>query len=146
MLFFVGLFYGISTIYAQTPGESQKPVIDVQKEWPVIEGLIDQYSKYLLNGDSLSIVAMYASDGMMGCKKGDEILASAGSWIRNGIKNDSRHVTFETVTLSADGELLIETGIGDGRSDSGELKYTFRYLVVWKKEEGNWKLYRDIGL
>jgi len=120
--------------------------VDAGKEKPVIESLVNQYAQYLLDGDSAAIAAMYASDGMFGCKKGAEILSSAGSWIRSGIKNDSRHVTFNTVTLNADGELLIETGTGEGRSDKGELKYTFRYLVVWKKEDGVWKLYRDFGL
>jgi ketosteroid isomerase-like protein len=69
-----------------------------------------------------------------------------GGWIRNGIKGDARHVLFKTTTLTADGELLSEIGTAEGRSDNGELKYSFRYLVVWKKENGIWKLYRDVGL
>jgi ketosteroid isomerase-like protein len=146
LLFCVGLLCCISGLRAQNSIESQKPVLDVQKERPVIQNLINLYSKYLLEGDSISIAAMYASDGMMGCKKGPEILSSAGSWIRSGIKNDSRHVTFKTVTLTADEGLLVETGKAEGRSDKGELKYSFRYLVVWKKEEGTWKMYRDIGI
>jgi ketosteroid isomerase-like protein len=89
---------------------------------------------------------MYAKNGMMVCARGDEIISKAGGWIRSGIKNDSRHLTFKTVTMNADGDLLIVTGTAEARSDSGELKYTFRYLVVWKKEDGVWKLYRDFGL
>lgn len=69
-----------------------------------------------------------------------------GKWIRNAIKNDSRNVTFKTNTLTADGDLLIETGTGEIKSDAGVIKSIFRYLVVWKKEDGVWKLYRDIGL
>jgi len=134
-------------LFAQTSADT-KPVsgIDVQKERPVIESMDVLYSKYLLEGDSVGIASLYASDGMMGCKTGDEILSFAGSWIRRGIKNDSRHVTFKITTLTADGDLLIETGTAEGRSDAGELKYTFRYLVVWKKENETWKLYRDFGL
>ena len=146
ILMSVVFFCLMSTILAQTSDEIKQAIVDPDKERPVIENLINQYSKYLLEKDSVSIAEMYASDGMMGCKKGPEILSSAGSWIRNGIKNDSRHVTFNTVTLTADNELLIETGTAEGRSDMGELKYTFRYLVVWKKEEDTWKLYRDVGL
>jgi ketosteroid isomerase-like protein len=135
-----------STIHAQSVNETKSVVIDVKKERPVIESRDALYAKYLLEGDSLSIAAMYASDGMIGCKKGSEILSSVGSWIRSNIKDDSRNVTFKTVTLNAAGDLLIETGIGEGRNDKGDLKYTFRYLVVWKKEDGVWKLYRDVGL
>ena len=139
LLISFGLLCQISVTHAQT-------TVDVEKERPQIEALGKLYSKHLLEGDSVSVAAMYASDGMMGCKKGTEILSSAGSWIRNGIKNDSRHVTFKINTLTADGEFLIETGSAEGRSETGELKYTFSYVVVWKKEDGVWKLYRDIGL
>jgi ketosteroid isomerase-like protein len=99
-----------------------------------------------LEGDSVSIAEMYASDGMMGCTRGEKIISKAGEWIRSDIENDSRHITFKTVTLNADGELLIETGTAEARSDAGDLKYNFRYLVVWKNEDGVWKLYRDFGL
>ena len=98
--------------------------VNVEKERPVIESRDALYSKYILEGDSVAIAAMYASDGMLGCKKGDEILSSTGSWITNSIKNDSRHVTFKTFTLTADGELLIENGTAECSSDKDELKYT----------------------
>jgi ketosteroid isomerase-like protein len=141
------ILFNVNTfIQAQNTDEEKQVVLNVEKERPVIENLIKQYSKYLLAGDSVSIAAMYAKDGSIGCKKGPEILSAAGSWIRSGIKNDSRHVTFKTTTLTADGDLLIETGVAEGRNEYGELKYTFRYLVVWKMENGKWKLYRDIGL
>ena len=129
----------ISSIHAQTS-------VDAETERPAIENRLNQYSKYLLAGDSVSLAAMYATDGMMGCAEGAEILSFTGRWVRSAIKGDTRHVTFKSTTLTTDGELLVETGKAEGRSDSGELKYTFRYLVVWKKEDGFWKLYRDIGL
>lgn len=126
--------------------DSKTTAIDVQKERHVIESLNNQYSKYLLEGDSVSIAAMYDSKGTIAGKKGSEILSTVGRWIRNGIKNDSRHITFKTVTLNTDGDLLIETGKAEARSEKGEFKYKFRYLVVWKKEDGTWKLYRDVPL
>lgn len=113
---------------------------------PIIESRVALYAKYLLEGDSVLIAEMYASDGMMGCARGDKIISKVGEWIRSDVENDSRHLTFKTVTLNADGNLLIETGTAEARSDAGELKYTFRYLVVWKNEDGVWKLYRDFGL
>jgi ketosteroid isomerase-like protein len=112
----------------------------------MIERRLDEYSKYLLAGDSVSLAAMYAENAAIGCKKGPEILAAMGGWVRSGIKNNSRHVAFKTSSLTADGELLSEIGTAESRSDQGELKSTFRYLVVWKKEDGTWKLYRDIAL
>ena len=141
------LLYFNSAAIAQTkepdPSLSAEDVAELR---PIIESRGDLYAKYLLEGDSVSIAAMYAKDGMMVCARGEEIISKAGGWIRNGIKNDSRHLTFNITTLNADGNLLIETGTAEARSDAGELKYTFRYLCVWKEEDGVWKLYRDFGL
>ena len=136
MLAFLG---PVTIVNAQTP-------IDVEKERPVIESRDAEFSKYILEADSVALANMYTKDAQFGTLKGAEIPPALGKWIRNSIKNDSRNVTFKTVTLTADGELLVETGTGEVRSNAGELKSTFRYLVVWKKEDGVWKLYRDIGL
>lgn len=129
----------ISAIHAQT-------TIDVEKERSVIESRDKEFAKYILEGDSVALANMYTKDAQFGTLKGAEIPPALGKWVRNALKNDSRNVTFKTSTLTADGELLIETGIGEVRSDAGQLKSTFRYLVVWKKEDEVWKLYRDIGL
>ena len=129
-----------------TESDSSLTAAEVTELRPIIESRIALYSKYLLESDSVSIAAMYASDGMMGCTRGEKIISKVGEWIRSDVENDSRHLTFKTVTLNADGNLLIETGTAEARSDAGDLKYNFRYLVVWKNEDGVWKLYRDFGL
>lgn len=140
-----GLLCMISAIHAQNANEGKQAAINVKKARTVIENLGKQYSKYLLEGDSVSIAAMYATKGMMGCKKGPEILSAVGGWIRSLRKNNT-HFTFNTVTLNTAGDLLIETGKATARNDKGQLQYTFRYLLVWKKEAGTWKIYRDFGL
>jgi ketosteroid isomerase-like protein len=139
ILAIIGLLYWGSVVNAQT-------AIDIEKEKPVIESRDKEFSKYIFEGDSIALANMYTKDAQFGTLKGAEIPTALGKWIRNAIKNDSRNVTFKMVTLNADGELLIETGTGEVRSDAGQLKSTFHYLVVWKKEDGTWKLYRDIGL
>ena len=140
------LYCNSIAIAQTTESDSSLTAAEVAELRPIIESRIALYSKYLLESDSVSIAGMYASDGMMGCTRGEEIISKAGEWIRSDIENDSRHITFKTVTLNADGNLLIETGTAEARSDAGELKYNFRYLVVWKNEDGVWKLYRDFGL
>lgn len=141
------VLYCNSIVIAQTT-ESDSSLTDeeIVELRPIIESRVTLYAKYLLESDSVSIAAMYASDGMMGCARGEKIISKVGEWIRSDIENDSRHLTFKTITLNADGDLLIETGIAEARSDAGALKYTFRYLVVWKDEDGVWKLYRDFSL
>ena len=66
--------------------------------------------------------------------------------IRNSIKNDSRNIVYTTTSLSTDPEFLVELGKYELKDNKGNLKGNGKYLVVWKNENGNWKLYRDIGL
>lgn len=140
------LYYNSIVIAQTTEYDSLLSAEKVAELRHIIESRVALYSKYLLEGDSVSIAAMYAKDGMIGCTSGEEIISKVGKWIRSDIENDSRHLTFKTITNNADGDLLIQTGTAEARSDAGELKYTFRYLVVWKNEDGVWKLYRDFGL
>lgn len=134
-------------ITAQSAEFSSVPTpADIEKMKPVIESRDKQFSAYFLAGDSSALANMYTTDAQFGTVKGPEILPALGSWIRNSIKNDTRHLTFKINTLNGDGEFLIETGTAETRNDKGDLKYSSRYLVVWKQEDGSWKLYRDIGL
>ena len=141
------IIYCNSIVFAQTMEPDSSPsAMDVAELRPIIENRVALYSKYLLEGDSVSIAEMYASDGTLWCARGEEIISKVGKWIRSDIENDSRHLTFKTITNTVDGDLLIQTGTAEARSDAGELKYTFRYLCVWKNEDGVWKLYRDFSL
>lgn len=145
VFFFLGFLFINSLNLAQLSNESEQAINDLEQESHAIDSLINLYAKHLMEGDSTSIAAMYATDGMIGCLEGPKILSAVGSWIRSLRKSDSR-ISFRTVTLNSDGELLIETGITETLSKKGEVKNSSRYLVVWKNEEGTWKLYRDIGL
>ena len=135
-----------SIIIGQTTDSHSLTAEYVTELIPIIENRVALYAKYLLEGDSVAIAAMYASDGTLWCARGEEIISKVGKWIRSDIKNDSRHLTFKTITNTIDGDLLIQTGTAEARNDRGELKYTFRYLCVWKEEDGIWKLYRDFSL
>jgi ketosteroid isomerase-like protein len=66
--------------------------------------------------------------------------------IRNPIKNNTRNLTFKIISLSGDHEFLVELGIFESKDDNGSLKNKGKYLVVWRKEKGEWKIYRDFGL
>ena len=114
------ILYCNSIVIAQTTESSSSSVVDVAELRPIIENRIALYAKYTFGRRfSVEIAEMYATDGMLGCARGEKIISKVGEWIRDGIENDSRHLTFKTVTLNADGELLIETGTAEARSDAG---------------------------
>ena len=137
------LILSLSTAFGQN---SATKTIDMKKAAGMIDSLGRQFSQYFLNGDSVALYKMYAKDAMFETLKGDQILAAWGKEIRSSIKDDARNLLFTTTSLSTDGEFLVELGIYEIKDGKGNSKDKGKYLVVWKQEDGNWKLYRDMGL
>lgn len=98
------------------------------------------------NADTKSLTSMYTSDAKLlpansAAVEGPEAIGGFWSSVLNmGIKK----VMFETTTAQQVGDLAVEEGKyalyleGDHMVDQG------KYMVTWKKEEGKWKVYRDI--
>ena len=143
-LFVMCLFSFGSVVFAQS--KEHTPAIDMERMKAIIESRDKEFSKHLFDGDSMALANMYTKDAQLGTSKGPEILSSLGKWVRSAIKNDARLVDFITTILTSDGEFLIEVGIAETRDSQHNLKSKGKYLVVWKQEDGLWKLYRDIGL
>ena len=125
---------------------SGSETFDLQKARIIIESLDRQFAQHFYNGDSISLYNMYAKGASLENKRGNEILLSWGQQIRNSIRNDTRTILYTTTSLSTDSEFLVELGIYEFRDSKGNLKHKGKYLVVWKQEDGKWKLYRDMGL
>jgi ketosteroid isomerase-like protein len=125
---------------------AEQPVVDVQKAKMIISSIIKQFAEYFLQGDSVALAAMYTKDASLGSVKGKDIPAAIGRMIRSSIKDNSRHITYITTSISVDSEFIIEVGIAEAKDDQGNSKWKSKYLVVYKQEDGVWKLYRDMGL
>ena len=139
----LSLVFTFSITYGQN---TESATIDLQKARIIIDSLDKQFAQHFYNGDSISLYNMYAKGASLGNKRGNEILLSWGQQIRNSIRNDTRTIIYTTTSLSTDSEFLVELGTYEFRDSKGNSKYKGKYLVVWKQEDGNWKLYRDMGL
>jgi hypothetical protein len=53
---------------------------------------------------------------------------------------------YTTTFPSIDAAFIIEVGFYETKDDQDILKGKGKYLVVWKQENDDWKIYRDIGL
>jgi ketosteroid isomerase-like protein len=120
--------------------------IDLLKARITIEKIVASFSLDYLKGDSVALAAYYTKDAMLGTAKGDEILSVWGRSIRNSIKTNTRNLIFTITTLTGDDEFLIDYGYYEGKDDKNQVKYKGKYVVVWKQENGEWKIHRDNGL
>jgi archaellin len=143
ILLCLSLAFSFSITYGQSSGAE---AIDLQKARIMIDSLDKQFARHFYNGDSISLYKMYAKGASLGNKKGNEILLSWGQQIRSSIRNDTRTIVYTTTSLSTDSEFLVELGTYVFKDSKGNSKHKGKYLVVWKQEDGNWKLYRDMSL
>ncbi len=120
--------------------------IDIAKARTKIEGIDKQFSRDFYNGDSVALANYYSSDAKLGSLQGKDILAFWGRTIRNSIKDSTRNLLFTTTAFTGDSDYVLELGIFEERDDKNNLKNSGKYLVVWKQENGEWKIYRDIVL
>ena len=133
---------------ANTKEAETKPdtAVDKQKAKEFIDSINAKFSEEIKKGDSVALATHYSSDaelvfGNYEPAKGKDILSAWGSTINSGVKD----AKFITTDITVNAGLLVETGIYEMFGDKSSLLARGDYVVVWKKENGEWKLFRDIG-
>lgn len=126
--------------------ESDNEKIDLVEARKIVDTIDKKFSKHYYDGDSIALYNMYAKGAYYGTLTGEDILSSWGRHIRSSIKNDTRNFSFTPIFLNTDNEYLFEVGKYEFKDSQGNLKSEGKYLMVLKQEDGEWKIYRDMGL
>lgn len=115
-----------------------------------IRGAIEEGNRGFMStfagGDTAAMAALYTENGQLFPSNsqiitGREPIASFWQQVMDmGIK------TAELETLEAEGfgDTAFEVGHYKLGGASGEIMDQGKYVVIWKKEDGGWKLHRDI--
>lgn len=142
-------FAVLSVISCENKPKETSPLdksIDLVKARKMIVFKVQEFEDNVNNSDSIAIVDHYASDGSWGETKGrDNLMAAWGNTVRNIAKKGSK-VKFTTNSVMTDGEFLFETGLFQFIDKENKVTSEGKYMLVWKQEEGEWKVFRDIGL
>jgi len=105
-----------------------------------------QFEQRFASGDARGIASLYTMDGSVlppgaTTQQGTEAIAAFWKMAMDmGIKG----VQLETVQLEAEGDSAIEIGRYTLAGAGGQQIDQGKYLVVWKKQSGQWRLHRDI--
>ncbi len=130
---------------AQTNNSNSKSTFDLIKEEKEIQLRLRDFENALKNRDSIEIGNLYTIDaeilnnGSPSTVGRDNIVKSFGEMIRDSITSSA----FTTTGLWGNNELLVEQGTGFFAHSNGKVVARGRYLVVWKKDDGKWKIFRD---
>jgi uncharacterized protein (TIGR02246 family) len=99
-------------------------------------------------GDLSAVAAMYAEDAIAFPPESDMLKgrAAIGRFWENSRDMGVKSLEFEVVDVTSSGNLAAETGIATlhVQAAGAETTLKVKYVVVWKKQDGGWKLYRDI--
>ena len=118
---------------------------DLDKARTTIADETAKFSDDYKRGDSVALAAHYASDGMLmpqnsEAVKKDGLVSVWGSFIRSGIKE----LKLSVEDVAGNDDMLTETGTYELIGDNNKSLDKGKYAVVWKKENGSWKIFRDI--
>jgi uncharacterized protein (TIGR02246 family) len=111
-----------------------------------IEAANVQFVNAFKRGDATALAGLYTSGAQLLPANSDFVRGTAAirAFWQNVINMGLKGASLETVDVEGHGDTAIETGryrllaAGDVVADQG------KYIVVWKNDNGAWKLHRDI--
>lgn len=108
--------------------------------------LNDRFMSTFARGDAAGVAAMYASDGCAFPPGAPPVAGAAAleAFWRGAIDLGVKAVQLETEELELHGPRAIEVGRFTLSGEGGATLDHGKYLVVWRQESGDWRIYRDI--
>jgi uncharacterized protein (TIGR02246 family) len=104
------------------------------------------FEQNFASGNPKGIASLYTSDGILlppgaDMQKGTDAIKGFWQMVMGlGIKT----ARLKTVEVDQEGETAIETGQYELGGAAGERMDHGKYMVIWKREDGQWKLHKDI--
>lgn len=140
------LFVACNDKTASTTTEEIKPTFDLAGAKKIIDSTNAVFASLFSKGDSVGLAAMYTVDGKamvpnMPAMSGRSAIQSGFSGLFTTMGPMELKLTILDVWGNED--LLIEEGSLAMVKDGKEIDRA-KYIVLWKMEDGQWKLFRDI--
>ena len=135
-----------STPETGTISTSDTSTFDLSKARAFVDADNAKFIEEIKKGDSSALAEHYHSEGQLLSTNSEPVMrnnisSAWGSFIRMGVKD----FKLTTTDLVGNDELLVETGLYEIYGDNNNAIDKGKYIVVWKTENGNWKIYRDIA-
>jgi len=111
-----------------------------------IEAANQELIAALARGDAAGVAAAYTLDAQMFPANSDVVSGQAAieklwqEWITAGFTN----LTLEAVEVEGFGDTAHEVGKYAMPGKDGKMLDEGKYVVIWKRHQGKWKLHRDI--
>ncbi|HEY8734452.1 MAG TPA: DUF4440 domain-containing protein [Puia sp.] len=126
--------------------ENSASAFDIKQAEASITQCNQNFMKSFNTGDSLGVAACYTSDAktmaahMPSVKGRNNIVHFISSSMKGGLKR----INISTDQISGDSSIVAEVGTYALSDSTGKSIDKGKYIVLWKQEAGNWKMYRSI--
>ena len=129
-----------------TTSSDSTTTFDLSAARKEIESDNAKFMEDVKKGDTNALAGHYHSEGRLMLSNGPslankDISSGWGSFARAG----GRDLKLTTDDVDGDENFLIETGSYEMVGENNQTLDKGKYVVVWKKENGKWKIYRDIA-
>lgn len=141
------LFFSACDSSKQPPaGSAQAAPYDLVQAGREINEANEQFITLFNNGDSTGLADMFTTDGKslepnVPAYTGKEAIRHHYALTMN---NGANKLSLTTTGLWGDEKLLAEEGKFAIKNKKGVMMDEGKYIVLWKKTDGQWKLFRDI--
>ena len=97
-------------------------------------------------GDSKEIAALYTNDGQLFPAQSDLVTGkqSIHEFWKTAIDSGIKTVQLDTLETEGYGDTAIEVGKYRFGGEGEQMIDEGKYLVIWKRENGQWRLHREI--
>jgi ketosteroid isomerase-like protein len=144
LLVIAASLYSCSSSPATDTAKTTEPAFDLSQAKQSIEGNLKKFSETALKGDSTTVVGIYHTDARVfppNMPAGDKnVMGSLAVGLpKMGVKT----FTLNTIDVSGNAEQVVEIGTFE-MADGSKIIEKGKYVDIWKQENGEWKLWRDI--
>lgn len=119
---------------------------DVNAMKKTIEEKNDAFAKAFVTGDSASVINAYTEDGKIFPPNSDAVIgrAAIAGMISQYLKYGIKKFHDSTTALYGNEDNLIEEGTYFMGDDKGNTMDKGKYIDVWRKVDGDWKIYSNM--
>jgi uncharacterized protein (TIGR02246 family) len=106
----------------------------------------DTFMTAFERGEAGRLAALYTEGGQLLPPETDIVTGKAGieSFWKGAMTSGIKRVQLKTVDVEQNGQVALEVGTATLYGEDGKLIDKAKYLVVWKLEDNQWKLHRDM--
>jgi len=104
------------------------------------------YGESFASGDSAMFISRYTTDGCIMPANTPKLCGpqALGLFFKGALTMGVKNIVLTTEAVMGGPEFVVEIGTYDLKGDANISLDNGKFMVVWKMEDGKWKMFRDI--